>query len=452
VATYLTPDRRSTLIARLAQESVFSSLQEKCINLNRSQASEGRVAERSDAAAELYAALRRLSRDRPREPQQWREVARGLTVAYREFPSPTAARALEAALKASRDRVGLLRFRLYRYLDESDPNPFRELAMLARWLFTPGRKPLRAEYDDARRLLMEDIVRQSPPAAGMPVFVSDRLRDSHGEEVLLSFTDPASMLFGRRAVFVFFKTTCSYCDREIRVLSRYLRLSRTTTGPALEAVGIQLLTGLPGGLERLEPFEKSLKPAFPLLVAAKDGIAGAYGVRSVPLMLFLDEAGAPYRALSFRVQTNLTRKVGWFLDEFAGAAAVPLAPARDRAIAGADRSAAPGGPVSGAATRGDTARGLLRVDLYYDPGCRACDELLDRGVPAIAEAAGVTVVLTRHDVTDRRTLDQLSELLSQRGIALTSLPLAVVGDAVLQGIPAIEQGLTSSAASPSDRR
>jgi hypothetical protein len=89
---------------------------------------------------------------------------------------------------------------------------------------------------------------------------------------------------------------------------------------------------------------------------------------------------------------------------------------------------------------------VLLVDFYFDPGCRDCDEYLERGLPSAAQHAGKVLRLARHSILDPAALEQLVRRLDGQGQALTRLPVAFVGDRACQGLDAIREGVRAALA------
>jgi hypothetical protein len=334
-------EARAGLAARLAVAGVFSPLEKACLESLSGKTLGGLQGDFVDTAASLYRSLERLASPEPVPPGGWAGIAAGLRAGWRYFPSLLYSSQLENALRKAGDRRGLFEFTAYRYLDESNPAPLGYARLLLRWLAVPGRRPLRAEIAAVKRSIKEDVRRTSPGVLGMPLFGREVFYTSEGAARELSFILPGSGLFGKRALFVFFDTTCPYCVEELRALSRLVPAIRRNAGDGFAVIGLKIPTRLPPPIGALAPFEKNLAPAFPLLQNPDSLLSAAYGVRGVPLILFLDERGVPLWTVVFHGQARLEEKLTWFMEDFLG-----------------DRQAAAPSPAAGGKS--------ITVDLYLD--------------------------------------------------------------------------------------
>jgi hypothetical protein len=316
IVGFLSPENRSNVAARMAIDGIFSSLQEACIARNDAETPGSSVAVMAGSAKDLYFGLKKLTDKKKRAVSEWAEIARGLRSGWRYFPSPQYADTMETAFRQAKDKRGLFEIKAYRYIDESDNNLFRYAGLFLRWIFLPGKKGFNEEIAAVKQTIKTDILRTSPVATGLPVFGADAYTDASGEIHVLSFTDSTSELFGKRTVFAFFQTTCSYCIAELGALGRIYPGYLKKSGGQLAVVGLKLETGLPAALAALGFLEKRLALPFPLLENAMSEMPAAYRVRAVPLLIFVDQHGVPLWTIAFRGQGHIEEKLSWFLDDF----------------------------------------------------------------------------------------------------------------------------------------
>jgi hypothetical protein len=323
IVSSLSIEGRSALAARLAIAGVFSPLQEACIQHNDGETLTDPQADLVDTAKELYKNLEVFSQGERLQQVEWARVAAGLRAGWRYFPSRLYAEQLETALRESKNKRGLFEFKAYRYFDESGPNPFRLAGLFLRWLFLPDKKGFGEEIARVKKSIKDDISRTSPGVAGLPTFGGESFLDGKGAAWPLSFSDPGSVLFQKRAVFAFFDTTCPYCVNELRALGRIASARKRESSGGLAVVGIKIPSALPPAIGALAPFAEGLALPFPLLESPRSGVFAAYRVRSVPLLIFFDEAGAPLWTVAFRGQGRLEEKLSWFVDDFLADARSP---------------------------------------------------------------------------------------------------------------------------------
>jgi hypothetical protein len=417
IVSSISIEGRSALAARLAIVGVFSSLQETCIERNEAETLTGLQADFVASARKLYKGLEILSKSPRLQPAEWTLVATGLRAGWRYFPSPLYAGQLETAFRQSKDRRGLFEFKAYRYFDESGPNLFRSAGLLLKWLFMPGRKGFGEEIAAVKKSIKDDISRTSPGVAALPVFGGEKFLTSAGATQLLAFTDPGSGLYGKRAVFAFFDTTCSYCVEELKALARLAPLYERRSRGSLALIGVKIPSRLPPVISALALFEKGLTVPFPLLENDASGVYAAYGVRSVPLLIFFDERGVPLWSVAFRGQGRLDEKLSWFLDDFlADARPAPQLPTK------------PGAP-------------SITVDFYFDASSVECQAFIDGDVPGLVHSFGVSIEIVPHDLRVASVSGALENRLASLRSIRSEMPIAILGGKAIQGIAAIKRAL-----------
>lgn len=292
---------------------------------------------------------------------------------------------------------------LYKRLDEKDSAPFQDAALYLRWFFKPNLLSWNEERDLAMRKIAADILRGSPPAESLPAFGFDRMENQDGILTNLSFSIAPSFLNGEKAVFAFFKTTCGYCERELKELDRYrsARLGTETDASPMNMVGIGLPSGLPEIFDNLESFHQKLELGFPLFKANDKRIMAAYRIRSVPLLILFNEQGKPESTVHFPNQANLGKKLRIILDSFNdGTLQDLLAFANDSKAVQADNS------VLALADSNS-----IFADFYTDPACESCTDFLDNELAAMEKSLGVRFSFTSHDIMDSNSLSRLSALM-----------------------------------------
>jgi hypothetical protein len=417
IVDYLSIESRATLAARLAIDGVFSPLEETCLSRNDGESPNGLRAELAASGKGLYFGLKALAGKGGPNSSQWPKIARGLREGWRYFPSPLYAAQLEDALRRAKDRRGLFEFKAYRYFDEGRPNPFRYLGLLSRWFSLPGRKAFGAEIAAVKKSIKDDIMRTSPEVTGLPSFGGDTFFTSAGAPRSLAFRDPASELHGKRAVFAFFQTTCSYCVDELSALGRLVPLHEKKSPGRLAVVGVKLPTNLPAAISALAPFEKALAVPFPLLENDASGIAAAYGVRAVPLLIFFDERGAPLWTVALRGQARIDEKLSWFLDDFL----------------------ADGQSVT--TTRFGPGPSPIVMDMYLDPSDAASRQCRDTVLPAIAHSLGAGIQVVAHDIRRDAVMNAMDDRLAALRVMRAQMPVITLGKVAIQGLAPIQREL-----------
>jgi cytochrome c biogenesis protein CcdA/thiol-disulfide isomerase/thioredoxin len=327
---------------------------------------------------------------------------------------------------------------LYKRLDEKNSAPFQDAALYLRWFFKPNLLSWNEERDLAMRKIAADILRGSPPAESLPAFGFDRMENQDGILTNLSFSIAPSFLNGEKAVFAFFKTTCGYCERELKELDRYrsARLGTETDASPMNMVGIGLPSGLPEIFDNLESFHQKLELGFPLFKANDKRIMAAYRIRSVPLLILFNEQGKPESTVHFPNQANLGKKLRIILDSFNdGTLQDLLAFANDSKAVQADNS------VLALADSNS-----IFADFYTDPACESCTDFLDNELAAMEKSLGVRFSFTSHDIMDSNSLSRLSAIMESRNVTLRATPVAVIGTRIFQGLREIREGLAQTAA------
>jgi len=420
IVDYLSFESRAALAAQLAIQGIFSPLQEACITRDDAESASSFQDELDLSAKGLYLGLKRLAGPGAIPLSAWKEIAGGLRRGWHDFPSPLYADRLEDAFRKAHDRRGLFEFKAYRYFDESGPNPLRDVALFVRWLFLPGRKSFRDEIAAVKRSIKDDIMRTSPPVAGLPVFGGEMFRNSAGVSRLLSFSRLDSELHGKRAVFAFFQTTCGYCVDELSALDKLAPDLVKKSRGGVAVIGVKTPSNLPAALSALAPFEKSLAIHFPLVENDASNISTAYRVRSVPLLIFFDERGVPLWTVTLRGQGRLEEKLSWFLDDFladAGRAQQPAAAAQAPAVP---------------------------ADVYFDPSVADAQSFIDKDIPALARLSGRSLRITSHDIRAEGMVNALDDRLAGLREIRSELPVFIIGGRTLQGLSAIRADLPAA--------
>jgi len=415
IVSSISIEARSALAARLAVAGVFSPLQEACIDRNEAETLTGLQVDFVDSARELYKGLAILSRSTLLRPAEWAQVAAGLRRGWRYFPSPLYAGQLETALRKSKNRRGLFEFKAYRYFDESGPNPFRSAALSLRWLLLPERKGYGEEIAAVKKSIKDDVRKASPGVASLPRFGAEVFFTGAGVPRLLAFADPKSELYGKRAVFAFFDTTCSYCREELKALGRLASRYQKASRGSLALIGVKIPSNLPPAISALAPFEKGLAVPFPLLENNESRMCAAFGLRSVPLLIFFDEQGIPLWTVAFRGQGHLDEKLSWFLDDF-------LADARP---------APPGPPRAGALP--------IVVDIYFDPSSTECQAFIDEDIPNLAHSLGVSIEVVPHDLRTAPVSSALENRLAALRSIRSQAAVAILGGRAIQGVASMKR-------------
>ncbi len=416
IVNYLSVESRANLAARLSIAGVFSAGRgghrgQRCAGAHRTAGrlrGIGRQAVRGfeDLIEKRLAFARRVGPGCKGPPRR---------LAVLPFASQRGQ--LETALRESGDKRGLFEFKAYRYRDESKPNPFRFAGLFFKWLFLPDRKRFGDEMAAVDMLIKDDMRRTSPAVAGLPRLGGEIFSTGAGETMLLSFTDPGSPLYGKRAVVAFFDTTCAYCFDELKALGRLTPRYDTKSQGRLAIIGVKTPGMLPPPLGALAPFEKAVEAPFPLLENDASRMSQAYEVRFVPLLIFFDERGFPLWTVSVRGQGNLERKLSWFLDDFLADArpAIPVA-------------AGPASP-------------KIIVDYYADLSDPQAREFLDTAIPALIRSPDPGVEVAPHDTRTAAVAEALEDRLAALRIIRSDTVVAIVQGKVFQGVAEVKRGL-----------
>ncbi len=83
----------------------------------------------------------------------------------------------------------------------------------------------------------------------------------------------------------------------------------------------------------------------------------------------------------------------------------------------------------------------LEAGYWYPFGCRECDSFLWNTVPDIEQKSGRSIKISEWNTSDPEDFENLLMTLSERGIELTSIPVMIIGETVLQGDSDIKSGL-----------
>jgi hypothetical protein len=321
---YLSPESLASLVTRLSMEGTFSPFQEACIARLDSAGLTGQTAGIASSAKALHAGLKLMAEEKAPSRSEWARIAQDLDAGWRFFPSSLYADKLKRALRKSGDRRGLFQFKAYRYVDESDPGLFRDIGLWISWLFLPQKQGFSAEMALVKERIKQDILLRSQQAKTLPRFGGEVFFTTRKEPRPLSFIDERSSLHGKRAIFVFFQTTCRYCIADLKALGKlYPEYSKKAAG-RLAIVGLKLSMNLPGGLATLAELEKRLSLPFELLENDGSGIFMAYNVKHVPLLVFFDENGTPLWTVTFYGQGHLEEKLSWFIDDLLDRSTPPV--------------------------------------------------------------------------------------------------------------------------------
>jgi hypothetical protein len=100
----------------------------------------------------------------------------------------------------------------------------------------------------------------------------------------------------------------------------------------------------------------------------------------------------------------------------------------------------------GAATGVGSVRAIARlplvaIELFYDPGCAACRELVGDELPKLGRATGVLILTRSRDIRDPAVLEELDRRLASTGHELQAFPVAFAARDVFQGLDAVRAGL-----------
>ena len=336
------------------------------------------------------------------------------------------------SLGAQNKQLEQFRTLLYQRLDEKDSAPLQDATLYLRWALTPDRLSWEEEQDLAMKSIAAEILQASPSASTLPAFRFDRMEDQNGTLTDISFSKAPSFLNGKKAVFAFFKTTCGYCEKELKALDRYkaARLGKADNEFDFSIIGIGLPSGLPELFDNLKPFHEKLELGFPLFKANDERIVSAYRVPSVPFLILFDKAGQPQATVSFPNQANLLEKLTFILDSFNNDTLQELSSLpgdyKVAQLANADKTL--------------VSSKTIDIDFYADPLCKSCDDFLNDELAKIGEANKASFSVTSYDIMDSQVMTRLSTILEEHTIALSATPVAVIGSHIFQGLPAIRKG------------
>ncbi len=340
-------------------------------------------------------------------------------------------------LAAQDTKLEQFRTLLYQRLDEKDSAPLQDAVLYARWALTPGRLSWEEEQNLAMKSIAAHILQASSPAATLPAFGFDRMEDQEGNSTDLSFSRNSSFLNNRKAIFAFFKTTCSYCEKELKELEHYraARLGKNDNESEAAIIGIGLPSGLPAIFDKLKPFHEKLKLGFPLFKANDERIVSAYRIPSVPYLILFDAQGKPVATVSFPNQANLLKKLTVILDSFNNDTL------SDLASFNSDYKV----------TQRDTSKEELAdfrsidIEYYADLSCKSCDDFLKEELTEIGKPHGVSFSVTSYDILDSESMSRLFAILEEKEVALSATPVAIIGSYIFQGLPAIRKGFADIA-------
>jgi thiol-disulfide isomerase/thioredoxin len=311
---YLSMESLSNLVTRLSIEGSFTPFLEACLGRLDSSGLTGREAEIASSAKSLHAGLKLLADNEALDQPEWTRIAQNLDAGWRFYPSRLYADKLRDALWRSGDRRGLFQFKAYRYIDESNPNPIRYVGLWISWLFLPRKQGFSTEMAIVKERIKQDILLRSQQAKTLPRFLGEVFYTTRKEQRRLSFMDERSSLYGKRAVFVFFQTTCPYCIADLTALGKLSVEYKKKAAGDFAIVGLKMPLLFPGPIGALEPLEKELNLPFELLENDESGIFKAYEVKHVPLLVFFDGNGVPLWTVTFFGQGHLEEKLSWFID------------------------------------------------------------------------------------------------------------------------------------------
>jgi len=82
----------------------------------------------------------------------------------------------------------------------------------------------------------------------------------------------------------------------------------------------------------------------------------------------------------------------------------------------------------------------LEIRYYFSPECGSCVQFIDREVPRVEKLLAVKIKLVARDIRLPGVVEELDALLAERKLALTVLPVLVVGETVLIGSAEITRG------------
>jgi len=119
-----------------------------------------------------------------------------------------------------------------------------------------------------------------------------------------------------------------------------------------------------------------------------------------------------------------------------------------------ERSEAPALTAAVGSAEGLTGSKTLRIQYYYTPGCRSCEEFLDTEVPKLEARYGLALEIERRDLLQGASFAELSGLAASLGTKVYSVPALRIGEVLLQGDSDIRARLPSlleKAAGPKSR-
>jgi hypothetical protein len=414
IAKVISVESRTNLTIQLGIQGIFCNLAEECIASNAGQAQLGFPESLASVGSGLYRGLETMAQNKDLSRQEWEKVADELRAGWGYYPSQLYADKIDAALRKAGNKRGLFEYRLYRYFDESDGNPFRYARLFLRWLFLPDKKGFGTEIQAVKNQIKADIIKSSPNAATLPVLGGEVFTDADGVQHLLSFTDPSSELYGKQTILAFFQTTCSYCFDELAALGRLYTATRNRDGGGPAIVGIKVETNLPLALTALGPFAKTLHLPFPLLENSASKMPEAYGVNAVPLLVYLDDRGVPLWTSILHGQGHKQEKLSWLIDDLI-----------------AENGRASQAPLGGTQDAG------IPMDFYYDPADTAATAFLDRDATTLARTYGISLDIVGHQTSPGRFSETLRDRLLSLRVTADEFPVVILGGNVLQGLPSV---------------
>ncbi len=83
----------------------------------------------------------------------------------------------------------------------------------------------------------------------------------------------------------------------------------------------------------------------------------------------------------------------------------------------------------------------MPLDFYYAAGCRSCLRFLRRTVPQLERELGLRLPVREHDILDPGVYEAYQALLRSRGEREKAFPALLAGEQLLQGEPAIRDGI-----------
>ena len=83
----------------------------------------------------------------------------------------------------------------------------------------------------------------------------------------------------------------------------------------------------------------------------------------------------------------------------------------------------------------------IAVTYYYTPGCRSCEEFLSVELPRIEKELSVKIQLTKKDVLDPASYEELARFADSVGATVSAIPALRLGGTLLQGDAVIRANL-----------